>query len=403
MTDQPKPPEPGALQQEDNTSVSQVGQPQGNKKPVPTMVVIGILVVVIALSALVMSGGSNDKKEVDESGVTFSEEGYAVRNNASPFPAKPEDLPKPDVVISAENNSASSTGGANSSGSPDAQQRLREEEEMLLRRKHSPVVLINKVTGQQSTEAETRQSRSSDLRNMAKEKMDQLERSTQDALSQMNEGQDKNKQGFMGKIDTQEVELVQASYMANRSYKVAQGKVIPGILETAINSDLPGMLRAVVSESVYSEDGNTLLIPKGSRLVGEYRSGLQRGQTRVFVIWSRLLRPDGIDIKIDSPGTDSLGRSGLTGFVDTHFLERFGASALMSMISSYAQQETDNDNQTVALSDSFAKSAEIALENSINIPPTVLINQGERINIFVAKDLDFRAAMVFKQKMLKGY
>ncbi len=185
---------------------------------------------------------------------------------------------------------------------------------------------------------------------------------------------------------------------------IPQGTMIAGILETAIQSDLPGMLRAIVSEDVYGFDGKKLLISKGSRLIGKYKSGLVRGQVRVFVMWNRILRPDGVSINIGSYGTDDLGRSGLDGELDTHFMERFGSSILLSMIDTGMQvgaNSLDNQNSsTVAIESGqdVSSAAQVALENSISIPPTVHVDQGKRIKVFVSKDLDFAAIETENQK-----
>src|SRR5208337_3231680 len=112
---------------------------------------------------------------------------------------------------------------------------------------------------------------------------------------------------------------------------VPQGFMIRGVLETGIQSDLPGNVRASVSEDVYSFDGRRVLIPKGTMLTGEYRSGIVRGQSRVLIIWTRMLRADGVSLMLGSYGTDNLGRSGLEGEVDKHFLERFGNAALLTL------------------------------------------------------------------------
>ncbi|MEM7621217.1 MAG: type IV secretion system protein VirB10 [Pseudomonadota bacterium] len=200
---------------------------------------------------------------------------------------------------------------------------------------------------------------------------------------------------FADRYANADVETAQATQLQNLGTLVTQGTVIDGILETAIQSDLPGMVRAIVSEDVHSFDNSTLVIPKGSKLVGRYRSTLTQGQSRVFVIWNRLIRSDGVSINIGSYGTDDLGRSGLTGVVDTHFFERFGSSVLLSLIDTGLQigvnAVDDDDQATVALEtgSDFSRSAEIALENSIGIPPTVHVHQGSRIKVFVGKDLDF--------------
>lgn len=192
-----------------------------------------------------------------------------------------------------------------------------------------------------------------------------------------------------------DVETATASQLQNLHSLIAQGTMIGGLLETAIQSDLPGMVRAIISEDVYSFDGSHLLIPKGSKLVGRYHSGVTRGQSRVFVIWNRLIRNDGVSVNIGSYGTDALGRSGLAGEADTHFFERFGSSVLLSMIDAGLQigvnSMDDSDSATVALEagDDFSRSSEIALENSITIPPTIHVDQGAKIKVFVGKDLDF--------------
>lgn len=193
-----------------------------------------------------------------------------------------------------------------------------------------------------------------------------------------------------------DVDRVSARTITNKSHTIAQGSLIRGVLETAIQSDLPGFVRAEVAHDVYSFDGSQLLIPKASRLVGQYRSGLVRGQTRVFVVWDRLLRPDGASILIGSPGTDLLGRAGLEGDLDTHFFKIFGSSVLLSLVDGLidigVESVRDSSNSSTTIlqnTNSLNRAAEIALENSINIPPTIHVDQGTAIQVFVARDLDF--------------
>lgn len=200
---------------------------------------------------------------------------------------------------------------------------------------------------------------------------------------------------FANQTASLDVETATASQLQNLHSLIAQGTMIGGVLETAIQSDLPGMVRAVISEDVYSFDGSHLLIPKGSKLIGRYRSSVTRGQSRVFVIWNRMIRNDGVSVNIGSYGTDALGRSGFDGEVDTHFFERFGSSVLLSMIDAGLKigvnAMDDTDSATVALEtgDDFSRASEIALENSIAIPPTIHVDQGVKIKVFVGKDLDF--------------
>lgn len=198
-----------------------------------------------------------------------------------------------------------------------------------------------------------------------------------------------------------------ASKIARIDAVVPEGTLIPGILETAMVSDLPGQIRAVTSQDVYSFDGRRILVPTGTRLIGEYQSSITRGQKRIFVVWTRLIRDDGVNIRLNSIGTDSLGRSGLTGRVDNKWRERFGSAILLSIVgagASYAtgygsDSSTGNDDvsnsqrgeelarQTIA--QTFSDMANQALGQSLNIPPTISVNQGERIFIFVRQDLDF--------------
>jgi type IV secretion system protein VirB10 len=208
-----------------------------------------------------------------------------------------------------------------------------------------------------------------------------------------------------------DVETSHANKIARIDALVPQGTMIRGTLETAIESDLPGMVRAITREDVYSFDGRRVLIPSGTMLTGEYRSALWRGQTRVFVIWTRLLRSDGISLTLGSYGTDSLGRSGLPGDVDEHYFERFGSAILLSIVggassfvaglnsagqsvtaaagsgNSVGLQAQTQAQQTV--SQTFSDLANQALKDSINIPPTINVDQGSRIIVFVKRDLDF--------------
>ncbi|NTJ35990.1 TrbI/VirB10 family protein [Agrobacterium rhizogenes] len=213
---------------------------------------------------------------------------------------------------------------------------------------------------------------------------------------------------FVQSVGSQDVETVTASRNDRIDALIPQGTLIRGVLETAIQSDLPGMVRAVISTDVYSFDGRRILLPKGTMLTGEYKSGMARGQTRILIVWTRALRSDGTSVALGSYGTDDLGRSGLAGFVDKHYLERFGAAAVLSMVggvssfvaglnsdgssSSGSSSSTSSDAQTQAqqtLSQTMAEMANIALKDSINIPTTIYVDQGTQIMVFVRKDLDF--------------
>ena len=175
---------------------------------------------------------------------------------------------------------------------------------------------------------------------------------------------------------------VSARRLTNPGMTVPQGALIGAVLETAINSDLPGFVRAVVSRDVRSFDGSRVLIPRGSRLIGQYDAEVAIGQSRALVVWNRLIRTDGTSVDLESPGTDSLGRAGLTGRVDRHYWERFGPSFLISAIS--AALTPDRGTQVV-LGTAQAATA----PQGQNIAPTVTVPQGTAIQVFVSRDLDF--------------
>lgn len=195
---------------------------------------------------------------------------------------------------------------------------------------------------------------------------------------------------FADRVAAAENKPARAIPMINGDDIVPQGAIIPGVLETAINSDLPGYVRAIVSRDVKSFDASKVLIPRGSRLIGQYKSGLQTGQTRTFVIWSRLVRPDGVSVSLGSPSTDSLGQAGLTGEVDNHFLKRFGSAILLSLFQAGIESQLDSDSSVVVSTAQGAQGvAGVALQGNINIPPTIKVPTGTPIIIFTARDLDF--------------
>lgn len=194
---------------------------------------------------------------------------------------------------------------------------------------------------------------------------------------------------FAARLSGAETASARAGALRNPKFIVPQGAMISAVLETAINSDLPGFVRAIVSRDVTSFDGSRVLIPRGSRLVGQYRSEVALGQSRAFVIWTRLLRPDGVSVQLASPGTDPLGRAGLDGRVDRHYLQRFGPSLLTTAITA-ALSGSNRSNQLVI---GTAQSAASSASAGDVIKPTVTVAQGTAIQVFVARDLDFSTAV----------
>ena len=207
---------------------------------------------------------------------------------------------------------------------------------------------------------------------------------------------------FMQNASQKGVQTATAIALGSLNTIIAEGNFIHAILESATNSDLPGSLRAIVSEPVYSEDGSRVLIPRGSRLIGEYKSGMLQGQTRIFIVWQRLITPEGYSVQIGSSGIDPLGVAGVgADSIDRHFWQRFGTASLLSMIGAGAAtvgvsgEDQNNSASTYrsAIANSFSQSASQSLQQDGMIAPTLRTMQGKPIMVFVAKDLQFENAV----------
>lgn len=197
---------------------------------------------------------------------------------------------------------------------------------------------------------------------------------------------------------------INVRYLPNRDKMLVRGTYIRCVLETRIVTDIPGFTSCVITEPIYSVNGRTLLIPKGSKVSGKYASS-NPTFPRVSVIWERILTPSGFDIALRSPGTDNQGGSGHPGEMTTHFAQRFANALLVSLISdafTYASAEYSNAEQTTTTSSSTttspvesksAKTLERAaideLQRYGSRPNTVWINQGSVITIYTARDIDF--------------
>lgn len=199
---------------------------------------------------------------------------------------------------------------------------------------------------------------------------------------------------FADRLSAGDASPAKATTMHNLGAIIPQGAVIPAVMETAINSDLPGLARAMVTRDIKSFDGSTVLIPRGSRVIGQYKSGVAQGASRVFVIWTRVIRPDGVSIQIASPAADPLGRGGIEGKVDRHFFGRFGGSILMSVLNAGVAAIGNARSTSQIYIGSAAQAASMAgtVMKSDQIAPTIKTAQGAPVTIFVARDLDFSSA-----------
>ena len=205
---------------------------------------------------------------------------------------------------------------------------------------------------------------------------------------------------------------VTATYITNRPNTIAQGKLLTAILETAINTEIPGSVRAVISRDVFGESGNQVLIPKGSRLFGAYTSQILRGQGRVQIGWTRLIRPDGVDLAINFNASDQFGRSGIAGDVDNKYQSIVANSLLTSIVAvaaTAAAQSLASDTATTTttnatqgtttvtadatnqalnnVSTSIIDTVSQIVSNALDINPVIRVPQGTRITVIVNSDI----------------
>jgi type IV secretion system protein VirB10 len=152
-----------------------------------------------------------------------------------------------------------------------------------------------------------------------------------------------------------------------------------------------------VEQDVFSEIGAVVLLVKGSKVLGEYRASLKAGQARLFVLWTRAVTPQGVAIDLASPASDALGRAGFDGDVDRHFWERFGGALLLSIVDdgTAALAHPNSGLETLRVP---SDAAGIALQHSIDLPPTLKRAQGAEVAIFAAQDFDFSGVYGLKSR-----
>ena len=205
------------------------------------------------------------------------------------------------------------------------------------------------------------------------------------------------KQAFLKKVDSDDDYLENSKNKPRSPYEVKAGSYIPAALITGINSDLPGSVNAQVTENVYDTiTGNYLLIPQGTKLVGEYNSNVTFGQNRVQVVWNRIIFPDGASLNLGKmQGVDIAGNAGFQDKVDNHYLKIYGNAVLLSLmgagydiLNQKAEQTTD-PRETVAASvgQKLADVSGQTLQRNMDVQPTLIINPGYKFKIMVMKDI----------------
>ena len=190
--------------------------------------------------------------------------------------------------------------------------------------------------------------------------------------------------------------LVRAQRLPDRNFLVTAGALLPCVLETAMATSAPGFVTCRITRDIYSDNGGVVLMEKGSRVLGEYRSGFQQGRARIFVLWDRITTPGGVAVDVSSPASDALGRAGFDGKIDSHFWQRFGGALLLTSVSGGISAAATADARFANVAQAPNEAAAVALQNSINIPPTLTKPQGSEVGIFVSRDLDFSAVYALK-------
>ena len=178
-------------------------------------------------------------------------------------------------------------------------------------------------------------------------------------------------------------------------YVVQAGTVIPAALLTGIQSDLPGQVTAQVTEHVFdTPTGKFLLIPQGSRLIGQYDSQVSFGQKRVLLVWNRITLPDGKSIVLErQQGADARGFSGLEDEVDYHWWDLIKAAALSTLLSVGAELGSNQDESDLVRAlrrgsqDSINNTGQQLVRRQLNIQPTLTIRQGFPVRVIVNRDL----------------
>lgn len=186
------------------------------------------------------------------------------------------------------------------------------------------------------------------------------------------------------------VRAVGATVLPHQPYLLTKGNTVPCVLQTAMDSTYPAFVTCKLPTDVIGKTGITLL-DRGTLVVGETHGGMQQGQNRLFVLWTRAETPNGVVINLDSPAADPLGRTGFDGEVQTHFWARLGGALLLSIVQGGVQTGVaavggGNNNFNTGGVQSLSSET---LRNSVDIRPTLTKNQGELVSIFVARDLDF--------------
>jgi len=213
---------------------------------------------------------------------------------------------------------------------------------------------------------------------------------------------------FLSSAASSVVQTSFAKKLSDPSRTVIQGTIISAVLESAVDTELPGSIRAQVTQPVYSFDGTRVLMAPGTVLIGQFNNNVDVAQKRVLIAWNRAITPDGKSIGLGSIGTDTLGRSGTLGNVDNRYLTKFGAAVLISAITATpdlianrtGNNQSGSSGTTINVGGSGNKlgssvtsaagdQSNDMLQKYLSLPPVIRIPQGEEIRVFASRDLVF--------------
>lgn len=200
---------------------------------------------------------------------------------------------------------------------------------------------------------------------------------------------------FIEEASSRSYDTVRATRIANPGRTIVQGTTLNAVLETAISTELPSVIRAVVTDDVMSYDGLNVLLPRGSRLIGSYNSNVSVIQDRVQIAWNRAVTPQGISVELGGYGSDALGMSGQAGQVATRFRQRFGSAALVSLMGAgpdvVINEDTDGDTAGAIqdVGDDMGSATQGVVADYLGVGPVIYIDQGTYMTVFVNRDLVF--------------
>lgn len=207
-----------------------------------------------------------------------------------------------------------------------------------------------------------------------------------------------------------------AKQMTDQNLILPKGRQADCVLTGRIIDEVAGFTSCVLAQNLYSDNGRVLLLERGSELTGEYGVSNQLGLERLFVTWSRLKTPEGIEIDLSSPGSDRLGTSGIPGHLDNRWGARLGAAFLLSFVKDITvaiinKQTQASSGSTINVQtaspgqntlNASSSLAEEVIKQTIKVRPRLTINEGDRISIYVARDLDFSPVYALKNAGIAG-